>query len=180
MLQFLFLLQLQAPIVLNKPLPVKREIRDSSANFIVLHYDDGNSYSIARRTLIRRKLSYHYYVQRDGKIIKMVDPKYRASHVGLSYYKGYVRLNKYSIGICLQNNSKQSYTEEQYKSTAWLVNQLQTRYNDSTSAHVIGHSDVALPFGRKIDPGELFDWAKLKKYITEIRNEQPHSNRASR
>lgn len=180
MFTLLLLFQLQAPTIENKPLPVKREIRDTTTNFVILHYDDGESYDIARRTLIRRKLSYHYYIKRDGKIIQLVDPKYKASHVGLSYYKGYVRLNKYSIGICLQNNSKQPYTEEQYKNLAWLVNKLQTRFPDSTSKQVIGHSHVATPFGRKIDPGEMFDWDKLNKYITEIRNEQPHSNRAPR
>lgn len=158
--------QLIKPVVVNKPLPTKLQIRDSTINFIVLHYDAGGSYTTTRRTLINRHLSYHYYIQRDGKIIKMVDPKYKASHVGISYFRGYIRLNSYSIGICLQNDSNQLYTEAQYNSTAWLISNLQKRYTDSTSKIVVGHSDVATPFGRKHDPGPMFNWGILRRKIT--------------
>jgi N-acetyl-anhydromuramyl-L-alanine amidase AmpD len=108
-------------------------------------------------------LSYHYYIERDGKIIKMVDPKYEASHAGASLWRSYLRMNKYSIGICLQNNAKQKYTEDQYVSLAWLIKSLQRRFkdDDSTAHTILGHEDVATPRGRKEDPGEYFEWNKL-------------------
>ena len=71
--------QLIVPTLLNKPLPSKKTVRGAT-NYIVLHYDDGGSYKSTRRTLIKKRNSYHYYIQRDGTIIKLIDPKYEASH----------------------------------------------------------------------------------------------------
>lgn len=150
--------------MINRPLPIKKvERRDTTRNFIVLHYDGSGNYSSARRWLIKKRNSYHYYIERSGRIIKLVDPKYQANHAGVSLWRTYLRMNKYSIGICLQNKPPQSYTEAQYTSLTWLIKQMQNRFKDKDStAHVIlGHSDVAVPRGRKEDPGEHFDWDKL-------------------
>ena len=168
MLKMLLIAQLIVPTLLNKPLPVKKTVRGAT-NYIVLHYDDGGSYKSTRRTLIKKRNSYHYYIQRDGTIIKLIDPKYEASHAGISYYKGKFRLNKYSIGICLQNDPPEAYTEKQYNSVAWLINELQLRYKDSTSKVIIGHSDIALPRGRKLDPGKHFSWITLYTHINRWR-----------
>ena len=165
MLKLLFIAQLLAPTVLSKPLPIQKKLRSTTANYIVLHYDDGGSYKSTRNTLIKKKNGYHYYIQRNGVIIKLIDTKYQANHAGISYYKGMFRLNKYSIGICLQNDPPQAYTEAQYKSTAWLIDVLQNKYKDSTTQVLLGHSDIAIPRGRKEDPGSHFDWKKLQHYI---------------
>lgn len=159
------LLQLAEPTVIDKPLPrAIKGIRDTaSTNFIVLHYDDGDGYEVARRTLIKRHLAYHYYIERSGRIIKLVDPKYEISHAGPSLWRSYLRMNLYSIGICLQNNPPQEYTEVQYTSLAWLIKVLQARFKDkdSTARTILGHGDIATPRGRKQDPGDHFDWGKL-------------------
>lgn len=175
MYNLLLWFQLVVPTITNHPLPIKRELRDSTVNFIVLHYDDGDSYDVARRTLIRRGLSYHYYIRRDGRIVQMVDPKYKASHAGLSYFRGYIRLNNYSIGICLQNNSRQTYTEVQYNSLSYLVSQLQRRYMDSTSQVIIGHDEIAFPPGRKRDPGRLFNWTIFRNNLS-LWNRTPYES----
>jgi len=163
MIKLLFLLQI--PLLLNKPIPHKKEYRDTSLNYIILHSDEGSSYSGTRSALIKKRNGYHYYIQRNGTIIKMIDPKYKASHAGLSFYKGKVRMNNYSIGIAFQNTYKQYYTEEQYHSAAWLIKTLQKRYPDSTSKVILGHSDIAFPRGRKRDPGNNFDWKKLHNLL---------------
>jgi N-acetyl-anhydromuramyl-L-alanine amidase AmpD len=172
------LLQLAVPLLINKPIPDKHEIRDSSVNYIVLHYDEGGDYKIARVTLIKRHASYHYFVKRDGTIIKLLDPMYAGSHAGLSYYNGNFHINKYSIGICLENKPPQEYTRKQYTSTAWLIKSLQQRYRDSTSHIILGHSEVAWPRGRKQDPGKQFNWNTLHQLIdsTTVRkhNESKH------
>jgi len=172
------LLQLAVPLLINKPIPDRHEIRDSSVNYIVLHYDEGGDYKIARVTLIKRHASYHYFVKRDGTIIKLLDPTYQGSHAGLSYYNGYFHINKYSIGICLENKPPQEYTNKQYTSTAWLIKSLQQRYRDSTSHIILGHSEVAWPRGRKQDPGKQFNWNTLHQLIdsTTVRkhNESKH------
>jgi N-acetyl-anhydromuramyl-L-alanine amidase AmpD len=169
MLKMLLIAQLIVPTLLNKPLPSKKIIRSTTTNYIVLHYDDGGSYNSTRKTLIQKGNSYHYYIQRDGTIIKLIDPKYEASHAGISYYKGKFRLNRYSIGICLQNDPPQVYTKEQYNSAAWLINELQLRYTDPTSKVIIGHSDIAIPRGRKKDPGKHFSWMTLYANINKWR-----------
>lgn len=157
------------PKIINHPLPRRTEIRDTTKNYIIIHNDGGSGgYNVARRTLIRRHLSYHYYVKRDGTIIKLLDPKYEASHVGYSMWNGLVRVNRYSIGICLEDGISRPYTNKQYTSTAWLIRQLQRRFPDSTSHVIVGHSDVALPFGRKHDPGPKFNWNKLSILIKGV------------
>ena len=166
----LLLFQLQQPTIINKPLPVKKRQRDTTKNYIVLHYDDGNSYKATRRTLIRHGNSYHYFIHRDGSIVRLLDPKYEAGHAGISYYNGMFRMNHYSIAICLQNDSKQLYSEKQYENLAWLIKEIQKRYTDSTAQVVIGHSDIAIPRGRKIDPGEHFDWNKLNELLRKYDN----------
>ena len=158
------LLQITEPTVLDKPIrmPYKMK-RDTTKNFIVLHYDDSDSYLGTRKWLIKKRNSYHYYIQRSGVIVKMVDPKYQANHAGASLWRSYLRMNKYSIGICLENKPPQLYTEKQYNSLAWLIKVLQSRFKDkdSTARTILGHGDIATPRGRKQDPGEHFDWGKL-------------------
>ena len=156
------------PKVINRLLPVKAlVVRDISKNYIVIHYDSGD-YASTRRTLIRKSLSYHYYVKTDGTVVKFMDPKYKANHAGSSMYQGLFGMNNYSIGICLEHRGG-AYTKAQYNSTAWLINILQSRFSDTTSRVVIGHSDVAIPRGRKKDPGKDFDWVFLHSQITSLR-----------
>ena len=69
----------------------------------------------------------------------------------------------------LSGNASFPYTAKQYNSAGWLIKQLQSRYNDSTSKVIIGHSDIAIPRGRKLDPGLHFDWEKLHVNINKWR-----------
>lgn len=153
--------------VVNNILPGKHDLRDTSMNYIVLHYDESKSYSGTRRFLLLKGNSYHYYVKRDGTIVKLLDPKYKANHAGLSYYNKLFNMNNYSIGICLQNKAPQRYTKNQYKSLSWLILELQKRYDDSTSRVILGHSDIAFPRGRKKDPGKHFSWIYLRTMIKQ-------------
>lgn len=159
------LLALQLRIV-EKPIPVRyKPLRDTTHNFIVLHYDESDNYFGTRRWLIKTGNSYHYYIQRNGTVIKMVDPKYQAAHAGASLWNGFLRMNRYSIGICLENKPPQYYTDAQYKSLTALIKVLQKRFNDPTSQIIIGHADVAVPRGRKHDPGPMFDWDRLHEML---------------
>lgn len=166
MLLSLFILQLNAPVVINNPLPIRKEKRNASLNYIVLHSDEGSSYKSTRSFLIRKRNSYHYYIKRNGDIVKMIDPMYKANHAGLSFYKGKFRMNNYSIGIALQNNMRQEYTDRQYASLAWLTCVLRKRYPDSTSSIILRHSDIAIPRGRKNDPGDNFSSTILNSHLT--------------
>jgi N-acetyl-anhydromuramyl-L-alanine amidase AmpD len=153
--------QTYTPTVVVKPFPQYMR-RDTTQNYVVIHYDDGIEPRATLQWLRRKRNSYHYFILRDGTIYKLVDPKYQANHAGWSLWDRRVGLNRYSIGVSLQNDSEQLYTEKQYQSLNWLLNILKKRFPDITYDRIIGHSDVAWPRGRKQDPGEQFDWSRIK------------------
>lgn len=162
MFLFLWALTFQppSPKVINTPFP-RGDRRDTTNNYIVLHYDASMDFKTTFRWLKRKKNSYHYFIRRDGTIHKLIDPAYQANHAGLSFWDNNLRMNKYSIGICLQNDGKIAYTDQQYASLLWLINIQKKRFHDITEERIIGHSDIAIPRGRKSDPGDHFDWTRI-------------------
>lgn len=158
------LLWTQPPKIVNRPLPAK-ERRDTSVTFIVIHYDSSPDPKTTFRFLRKKHNSYHYYIARNGTIYKMVDPAYKANHAGISFYDGRIRMNRYSIGICFENQYPEEYTDAQYASGAWLIKTLYKRFPEAKTHPLLGHSDIAIPRGRKSDPGEHFSWDRLKSHI---------------
>ena len=55
--------------------------------------------SIKRLINPRSKVSTHYLIDRNGKVLNLVDDKKIAWHAGKSKWMNYVNLNKNSIGI---------------------------------------------------------------------------------
>tara|TARA_Y100000588_G_C13690583_1_gene684269 strand:- start:111 stop:644 length:534 start_codon:yes stop_codon:yes gene_type:complete len=95
----------------------------------------------------------------------MVPEKYIAWHAGKSIWKQYISLNKFSIGIELQNNGHkfgyQNYTSKQINSLIKISKYLMKKYK-ITKKNILGHSDTS--YDRKEDPGEKFPWKYLAKY----------------
>lgn len=60
----------------------------------------------------------------------------------------------------------ESYAEPQMRSLIRLCREICGQHGIPPD-HVVGHSDVALPPGRKIDPGPLFDWRRLRAELAE-------------
>jgi N-acetyl-anhydromuramyl-L-alanine amidase AmpD len=163
MLQLLLALSLH-PTIIERPF-AGRLRRDTSDNIVVIHYDSGTSLGTTLRYLRRHGDAYHYVIDQKGTIVKLIDPAWEARHAGLSFYSGHFRLNHYSIGVCLQNDGVHAYTDRQYGSLAWLVTALHKRYPDITAQKVVGHSDIAIPRGRKADPGTQFDWGRFRRLV---------------
>lgn len=138
-----------------------KEHRDTSVTYLVIHNDSSPNPRTTFRFLKKKKNSYHYYIDRSGIVYRLIDPAYVANHAGLSFYDGYLRMNQYSIGICLENVPPAEYTSAQYESLAWLVKQMYVRFPDSQSHRIVGHEDIAIPRGRKSDPGPYFLWSRL-------------------
>jgi N-acetyl-anhydromuramyl-L-alanine amidase AmpD/HEAT repeat protein len=124
---------------------------------------------------INSRVSSHYIVGKEGLIIECVDEKDRAWHAGYSSWRGKMGVNDYSVGIEVLNDgdSKDPFTEPQYNSLARLTAYLMKKY-DVPVSRVIGHRDIALPMGRKIDPADNFNWKLFKGKIRTILN-QPQS-----
>jgi AmpD protein len=149
--------------IVNMPLPTKKVIRDSTKNYIVIHNDGTNMNARGTYNVLqRRRLSYHYFIDRNGRVYRFTDTKYVAKHAGVSYSDGLMSWNDFSIGICLQGMNGLVYTNKQYESLQKLIDELGKRYTDVPNHRLQFHSEIAFPWGRKHDPGETFDRTRIK------------------
>jgi N-acetylmuramoyl-L-alanine amidase len=142
------------------------DARRHPIQFIVLHYTgmkDGEA-AVNWLTNPQSKVSSHYLVHEDGRIIQMVEEMDRAWHAGAGSWKGLTDLNSRSIGIEIQNPGHEwgyrPFPDVQMRQVIRLVATLLVRHQLDRSA-VIAHSDLAPT--RKPDPGELFDWRRLAR-----------------
>ncbi len=107
------------------------------------------------------KVSAHCLIERNGHLIQFVSFKDRAWHAGDSCWQDRDNCNDFSIGIELEGNDDEAYTDAQYDQLAALVIALRKQYPAISAKSICGHSDIAP--GRKTDPGPYFDWAKLEQ-----------------
>jgi N-acetylmuramoyl-L-alanine amidase len=135
-------------------------------DMIVLHYTGMAAADQAVRWLSdpRSKVSCHYVVDERGHITQMVAECQRAWHAGASHWAGETDINSCSIGIEIQNPGHEhgypDFPPAQMQAIADLCGDIAKRCKVPPE-RVLAHSDVAP--GRKIDPGEKFDWAFLAK-----------------
>jgi AmpD protein len=106
------------------------------------------------------KVSAHYFIDRRGKVVELVDPDEMAWHAGESTFEGRKGCNPYSIGIELEGSPSHPFSEGQYRSVIELCLLLMEHYPLITPQRIVGHSDIAP--GRKEDPGPLFAWGRLR------------------
>ena len=134
--------------------------------FIIIHYTGMRKQSKAIERLCdqKSKVSSHYFIKNNGEILTLVPDFYIAWHAGKSKWKRFKSLNKYSIGIEINNpghdNKYKRFTRNQILSTQKLIKLLIKKYKINYK-NVLGHSDIAPT--RKKDPGEKFPWKKLAK-----------------
>ena len=112
------------------------------------------------REIADLRVSAHVLIRRDGEVIQFVPFYQRAWHAGVSSYCGREGCNDFSIGIELEGQDDESYTDAQYDSLRALISALQQHYPAIEKDAIVGHSDIAP--GRKTDPGQAFDWQRLK------------------
>ena len=105
-------------------------------------------------------VSAHYFIDREGETIELVDPDLLAWHAGESSLEGREGCNSFSIGIELEGAPAHPFTEGQYRALEELCLLLMERYPSITPERIVGHSDIAP--GRKEDPGPLFAWGRLR------------------
>ena len=119
---------------------------------------------IKRLRNLSSKVSAHYLIDRNGKVINLVETKKIAWHAGKSKWFGFNNLNKNSIGIELQNKGHnlnyQNFTLKQLASLMKICKKIKKKYKIK-SKNFLGHSDIA-PL-RKKDPIEKFLGKKLSK-----------------
>ena len=76
--------------------------------YLVMHYTAGRSVKSAVNTLTNRRVSAsaHLVIGRDGSVVQLADFTKVTWHAGRSSWQGLSGLNKYSIGIELDNAGK--------------------------------------------------------------------------
>ena len=142
----------------------KRSI--SKVKYLIFHYTGMKSENAAIRKLTDKnsKVSCHYFIKKNGEIVKMVPDLYIAWHAGISSWKKDKFLNSKSIGVEVSNpgheHGYKHFNTKQVKSIIKLSKTLKKRYKIKKE-NILGHSDIA-PL-RKKDPGEKFPWKLLYK-----------------
>lgn len=166
--------------------------RKGMVTHVMLHYISNaleqpeNPYDSAaiRRIFTTYKLSAHYLIDREGRILALVPHERAAFHAG----KGKLPhpphhengLNARSIGIEIMavgtpeemallgvKNYDQiaevnrGFTDAQYQSLTWLIQQIQQKEPGFVPSPqtIVGHDAYAPQ--RRGDPGKLFDWNRL-------------------
>lgn len=136
-------------------------------DMILLHYTGMSSAAKAIDWLAnpKSKVSCHYVVDEDGRITQMAAETKRAWHAGASHWGGNTDINSVSIGIEIQNpghdHGYPEFPAAQMQAVAVLCRDI-ARRRSVPPERILAHSDVAP--GRKIDPGEKFDWAWLARH----------------
>ena len=144
--------------------PKKRKLKN--IKFIIFHYTGMKKENDAINKLTNEgsKVSCHYFIKKNGEILTLVPDLYISWHAGISSWKKFKSLNKYSIGIEISNKGHdykyKNFNKKQIKSIVRLSNFLIKKYKIK-SKFILGHSDISPD--RKIDPGEKFPWKYLAK-----------------
>lgn len=139
---------------------------ESGITLLLLHYTGTETAEQALDWLTceRSSVSCHYLVDENGRITQMVQERMRAWHAGVSNWAGETDINSCSIGIEIHNRGHDmdypDFPEAQMQAVEKLCLDILSRHPIPPN-RVLAHSDVAP--GRKIDPGEKFDWERLHR-----------------
>lgn len=135
-------------------------------DLLLLHYTGMTSAEAAlkRLTDAQSRVSAHYLVDGDGRIMQLVAESERAWHAGESHWAGEDDINSCSIGVEIHNPGHElgyrDFPPEQMDAVEALALDILVR-RAIPPGRVLAHSDVAPD--RKADPGEKFDWARLAR-----------------
>lgn len=182
---------------------VQRTRGEADIEYIMLHAisdaaaNPGDPYNMERIRAIFDDYSVeaHYVIDRDGAIWQFVQDDQIARHAGAGSWMQDPRLtnamNRYAIGIellgigtraemksvigsranTLVNSSDRGFTDAQYVALNSLLQTLQERY-EIPAQNIISHH--AYDPGRKWDPGELFDWSRIRQQQSDPRSREGH------
>lgn len=129
---------------------------------IVLHATEQTSVEESLRTLRTANgggpVSAHYLIGADGRMYQLVADDKRAWHAGGGSWGTIHDVNNASIGIEIDNDGNEPFTDAQIDALILLLHDLTTRWRIPKS-QLIAHADMAPT--RKRDPGAQFPWKRL-------------------
>jgi N-acetylmuramoyl-L-alanine amidase len=129
-------------------------------NFVIIHHTAQNSceQTLKTFTTVKSQVSAHYVICKDGTIHHMLNDYLRAWQAGVSKWGNNSDINSSSIGIEIDNNGFEQFTDQQITSLLTLLTTLKKTYSIPT-ANFIGHADIAPT--RKNDPNVYFPWKRF-------------------
>lgn len=172
----------------------------AEVDVVVFHYTGGSTLQGALDTLLINGFSYHYIIDKDGRVVNLVPEEMRAHHAGCRDRQNPDRgvckpgFNSRSIGISFVNRGYlgddvelhgktwEIYTEEQYQNGAKLLAAIAKRHEgiELIREHMYSHGRyVGAPAdynyidstGSKEDPGPAFDYDKILALANEYYNQ---------
>jgi N-acetylmuramoyl-L-alanine amidase len=139
---------------------------------IVIHADASGSTQATIDWLKRAesKVSYHYLVSRLGQVYQFVPESRRAWHCGRSEFMGVPDCNNYTVGVSFSNrcDGLEAYEPVALEAGAQLCAQIIRRHPAITLDRITTHAAIALPIGRKRDPGALFLFSAFVAQIASV------------
>ena len=129
-------------------------------NYVIIHHtaQDSLEETLNTFTMPAKEVSSHYVIDDNGEVYQMLNDYYRGWHAGTGKWGHNTDLNSASIGIELDNDGTEPFSEAQISSLTDLLGILKEKYSIPT-ANFIGHSDIAPT--RKVDPSVFFPWERL-------------------
>ncbi len=129
-------------------------------NMVIIHHTAQNSCDQTLQTFTKpsKSVSAHYVICKDGTVHHMLHDYLRAWHAGVGKWGNNSDINSSSIGIEIDNNGTESFSEEQMLSLEKLLTHLKSAYK-IPQENFIGHADIAPT--RKNDPNVTFDWKRI-------------------
>jgi N-acetylmuramoyl-L-alanine amidase len=129
-------------------------------NMVIIHHTAQNScdQTLKTFTLARTSVSAHYVICKSGTVHHMLNDYFRAWHGGIGRWGGINDINSSSIGIEIDNNGTEAFTDAQIANLLLVLDTLKKKYSIPT-ANFIGHADIAPT--RKVDPNVTFPWKAL-------------------
>lgn len=139
---------------------------------IVLHElrsDLGLPFLAGNASLVGKPKSSDFYVNKEGSIYQLTKQGFAAYHTGTARWRLYqeydytINQGFYGITVEWDRESLARWTEQQYRSVAWLIRRLISA-QDIAVVDIIGNYQCALPVGRAKDPVGM-DWAYLTQEL---------------
>lgn len=129
-------------------------------NFVIIHHTAQNSceQTLKTFTTVKSQVSAHYVICKDGSIHHMLNDYLRAWQAGISKWGNNTDINSSSVGIEIDNNGFEAFTDQQITSLLSLLGTLKKAYS-IPNANFIGHADIAPT--RKNDPNVYFPWKRF-------------------
>ncbi len=141
--------------------------------FILLHFDAASNSTSAVNWLTQKAsgVSADLHITRAGHVRQMAPFNNITWHAGKSEWKGFTNLNRYAIGIEQENMGMvkgvyQDWTEVQILKCIEVCKALVKGYPSITD--ILGHEEVAMPRGRKDDPGPKFPMDRVRREVFGI------------